>query len=197
MRPSENQKDDYDSVYEHCQENQKDDHDSVYEHCQENQKDEYNSLQERETWKLVPTENVPAKYNVLSRKWIFKSDGRAVRGFQQKYGIDYHETFATVARNSSYRLVLALIELGVFQFDIKTAFLYGNLDETVGFEITGYVCHLRKSIYALKQASRAWAKRLQTSLQHHGFKELTSDPCIYFKTTTAGLTLIAIYIDIH
>jgi reverse transcriptase-like protein len=40
-----------------------------------------------------------------------------------------------------------------------------------------------------------WAKRLQTSLQHHGFKELTSDPCIYFKITTAGLILIAIYVD--
>jgi hypothetical protein len=115
--------------------------------------------------------------------------------------IDYHETFATVARNSSYRLVLALaaiFELSVFQFDIKTAFLYGNLDETVymelphGFEVTRYVCLLRKSIYGLKQASRVWAKRLQTSLQHHGFKELISDLCIYFKTTAAGLILIAI-----
>ena len=115
-----------------------------------------------------------------------------VRGFQQKYGIDYHETFATVARNSSYRLVLALAAifgLNVFQFDIKTAFLYGNLDETIymelphGFEVPGHVCHLRKSIYGLKQASRVWAKKLQVSLQHYGFKELLSDPCIYFKTT--------------
>jgi Reverse transcriptase (RNA-dependent DNA polymerase) len=40
-----------------------------------------------------------------------------------------------------------------------------------------------------------WAKRIQTSLQHHGFKELNSDLCIYFKTTAAGLILIAIYVD--
>jgi reverse transcriptase-like protein len=70
------------------------------------------------TWELIPIENVPAEHNILSGKWIFrlKSDGRnrylgksrwVVRGFQQKYGIDCHETFATVARNSSYRLVLA------------------------------------------------------------------------------------------
>ena len=64
-----------------------------------------------------------------------------------------------------------------------------------GFEVTRYVCLLRKSIYGLKQASRVWAKRLQTSLQHHGFKELISDLCIYFKTTAAGLILIAIYVD--
>ena len=47
----------------------------------------------------------------------------------------------------------------------------------------------------LKKASLVWAKRLQTSLQYHGFNDLISDPCIYFKTTAAGLILIEIYVD--
>ena len=76
-------------------------------------KDEYNSLQERETWELVPIENFPAKYNVLSGKWIFKlksdrrkKSRRVVHGFQQKYGIDYHEALAIMKHSPLLREIL-------------------------------------------------------------------------------------------
>jgi Reverse transcriptase (RNA-dependent DNA polymerase) len=106
--------------------------------------EEYNSHQENHTWDLVSIDEVPKGYNILDGKWVFrlKSDGRkkarwVVRGFQQKHGIDYHETFAAVARNTSYRTILALsalLGLEVFQFDIKTAFLNGSLEEVIYME---------------------------------------------------------------
>jgi Reverse transcriptase (RNA-dependent DNA polymerase)/gag-polypeptide of LTR copia-type/GAG-pre-integrase domain len=173
--------------------------------------EEYNSHQENHTWDLVSIDEVPKEHNILDGKWVFrlKSDGRkkarwVARGFQQKYGIDYHETFAAVARNTSYRIILALsalLGLEVFQFDIKTAFLNGSLEEVIymeqphGFERPGYVCRLLKSLYGLKQAPRIWAKKLKTSLERLGFKQLQSEHCVYVKKTPTDLVLIGIYVD--
>jgi hypothetical protein len=100
-----------------------------------------------------------------------KSDGRykarlVAQGFTQVYGQDYLETYAPVARLSSIRTVLAIAvgwKLYNQQIDVKTAFLYGSLDEEIymtnppGYERTdSKVLRLRKSIYSLKQSPRVW-----------------------------------------
>ena len=107
-------------------------------------------------------------------KWIFsikqkacgsvdRSKARLVaKGFTQSYGIDYHETFAPVAKVNTDRVLLSIAvnqDWPLFQLDVKNAFLNGDLIEEVhmdipgGFETKdtqGKVCKLRKALYGLK-----------------------------------------------
>jgi len=173
-------------------------------------KDEHDSLIENKAWVLVKESEVPPTHEVIDGRWVLrkKFNGRykarwVIRGFRQEYGVDYFEVFAAVARISSYRMLFALaaiLHLTVFQLDIKTAFLYGKLDEEIymtcpiGFEVPGYVCRLLKSLYGLKQAPRVWAETLKESLVKMGFKRLESDHCIYVKMSPSPI-LIGVYVD--
>jgi hypothetical protein len=118
--------------------------------------------------------------DVVSLKWLFKikhaADGSiekykarfVTRGFSQKEGIDYEETFAPVARYTSIRTIIALaakMKWKLHQMDVKTTFPNGVLKEEVyieqpqGFEVEdrkSHVCQLKKALYGLKQAPRAW-----------------------------------------
>lgn len=111
--------------------------------------DEIGSLWKNETWTLVTR---PESAHIVSNKWVYrvKSDinrkqtfkARLVaKGFSQKEGIDYQETYSPVVRYESIRVLLAIAAehaLQMAQFDVKTAFLYGNLQETIYMEqITG------------------------------------------------------------
>ena len=120
---------------------------------------------------------LPPGKSVVGCKWIYKiktrSDGSiecykarlVAKGFTQEYGIDYEETFASVARISSVRTLLAVAaarKWDLFQMDVKNAFLNGNLTEEVymqpppGLSVeSNKVCHLRRALYGLKQAPRA------------------------------------------
>ncbi|GMF39234.1 unnamed protein product [Phytophthora fragariaefolia] len=113
---------------------------------------EIQSHEDNETWVLVPR---PKDRNVLKNRWVYvikyKSDGSVdrfkarlvIKGFLQKYGIDYTEIFAPVVRMEILRLFLALaaaMDLEVEQMDVKTAFLNGYLDEEIYMEQpVGYV----------------------------------------------------------
>ena len=125
---------------------------------------------------------------MVTSKWIYKvkfsADGNiekckarfVARGFSQKEGIDYDETFAPVARYNSIRVIISLASvLGwkLHQMDVKTAFLNGQIEEEVyieqpkGFELHGresHVCKLKKALYGLKQAPRAWYSRIDSYL---------------------------------
>uniref|UniRef100_A0A2N9JB37 Reverse transcriptase Ty1/copia-type domain-containing protein n=1 Tax=Fagus sylvatica TaxID=28930 RepID=A0A2N9JB37_FAGSY len=121
----------------------------------------------QDTRKLVasgssrPKANLRAILNDLKLRLVAK-------GFTQKRGIDYKETFSPVSKNDSLRIIMALVahyDLELHQMDVKTAFLNGSLEEEVymdqpkGFSIEGkehLACKLKKSIYRLKQASRQW-----------------------------------------
>ena len=96
-----------------------------------------------------------------------------MKGYAQEYGVDYTEVFAPVARMKTIRLVVALAaQKGwpIYQLDVKSAFLHGELDETVyvdqpcGYEQKGEehkVYKLKKALYGLKQAPRAWYSHIE------------------------------------
>ena len=110
-----------------------------------------------------------------------------VKGFTQKEGIDYRDTFSPVSKKDSLRIIMTLIahfDVELHQMDVKTAFLNGNLDEDIYMEQPeGFakkvnehlVCKLKKSIYGLKQASRQWYIKFNNTITSFGFKENTID----------------------
>ena len=97
----------------------------------------------------------------------------------------------------------------MIQLDVKTAFLYGNLDEEIymeqpeGFVTQGReqeVCRLIKSIYGLKQASRVWNIKFNEFIILFGLTRSTADPCVYYRHLRRGeadeeLTIFTLYVD--
>lgn len=177
--------------------------------------DEMESFQENEAWDLV---EAPVGATIVQCKWIFKKKcdhesrvsyrARLVaRGFAQKAGIDFDETFSPVIRHSSLRLLFALsinFELNIRHLDVKTAFLNGNLHEDVYMkQPEGYldsnnsskVCKLKRAIYGLKQASRVWNQRVDIFFIELGFKKSDFEPCLYSKKCNNSLIFIAVYVD--
>ncbi|XP_044723689.1 reverse transcriptase (RNA-dependent DNA polymerase) domain-containing protein [Hirsutella rhossiliensis] len=124
-------------------------------------------------------------------------------GYEQQEGIDYRysETFASVVRPESYRTIFAIAaaeDLEIEQMDVKTAFLYGDIDEEVyleqpeGFEDgTGRVCRLKKAIYGLKQAPRIWFHTITKFLETLGYRPIAADVSVFVR----GKSIIAIYVD--
>ncbi|KAK1918670.1 hypothetical protein P3342_001719 [Pyrenophora teres f. teres] len=151
--------------------------------------------------------------HALGGKWVFKlkrgPKGEilrhkarwVVRGFEQQEGIDYFETFASVVKPMSYKALFAIsaaLDLEIHQMDVKTAFLYGDIDTEIFVEpphglkdSEGKLCRLRKALYGLKQSPRIWYETLSTFMKEQGFTPLASDPGIF----TKGLLFVAIYVD--
>jgi len=133
--------------------------------------EEIKSLMDNKSWNLL---KLPDNRKAIGCKWVFKlkrdTDGKinrykarlVAKGFSQKEDIDYNETFAPVAKYSSIRIILSIaatMNMNIIQLDVKTAFLYGKLNEEIymqqpeGFITEGkeaFVCKLNKSIYGLK-----------------------------------------------
>lgn len=179
-------------------------------------KDELASIKQNGTWERV---ELPKGKNVISLKWIFKTkflpDGSiqkynarlVVRGFSQQQGIDFDETFSPVARFETVRLILALAaqkQWTVFQFDVKSAFLNGDLEEEVyvsqppGFENwkeENKVYRLRKALYGLKQAPRAWYSKIDNFFHENGFERSQHEPTLYLKRQGDDLVIVSLYVD--
>jgi hypothetical protein len=110
------------------------------------------------------------------------------RGFSQKEGEDYYETFSLVARYTSIRAIISLaasMGWNLHQMDVKTDFLNGEIEEEVyieqpqGFKVHSrdtHICRLKKALYGLKQASRAWYWRMDNYLMRLGFSKSHADP---------------------
>ena len=105
------------------------------------------------------------------------------------------------------RLILAYAcskNIKVYQMDVKSTFLNGELEEQVyikqpeGFQLlenTNYVCKLKKALYGLKQALRAWYSRLDKYLQQTGFRKGSADNNLYNKVNQGSILLIEVYVD--
>lgn len=174
--------------------------------------EELNSLQSTKTYELA---DLPIDRKAIGSKWVYKlkkGDDSELRykarlvakGFLQKFGQDYDEVFAPVVRPQAIRLLLSMagkLKLHVNQFDVKTAFLNGTLDEEIymkqpeGFESGTQVWRLRKSLYGLKQAARAWNQLLKSSLSSCGFIQSDADECLFVKRTATSISIIACHVD--
>jgi hypothetical protein len=164
--------------------------------------EEYQSIIKNDVWEIVP---IPKNKDVVSSEWIYKikhvvdesiekHKARFVaRGFSQKEGIDYEDMFSHVARYISIRTIIALatkMKWKLHQMDVKTTFLNGVIVEEVyieqpqGFEgeyRKTRVCKLKKALYRLKQAPRAWYGRIDSFLTSLGFTKSKVDSNLYFK----------------
>jgi Reverse transcriptase (RNA-dependent DNA polymerase) len=128
------------------------------------------------------------------------------KGFMQREGIDFTETFAPVSKHTTLRALLARVAeegLHLHQLDVKTAFLNGELEEDIymvqppGYEQggPGVVCQLRKALYGLRQAPRAWHTKLKAELEVLGFKASVSDAGLFVLNKGDYKVYLLVYVD--
>ena len=129
------------------------------------------------------------------------------QGYSQMERVDYDDIFALVARMESIRVLLALVchlKFKLYQMDVKTAFLYGFLKEDVyvaqpkGFidlHFSDHVLYLKKALYSLKQALRAWYDRLIQYFVSHGFIRGKADQIIFIKREDGELIVAQVYVE--
>nr|GFC31125.1 putative ribonuclease H-like domain-containing protein [Tanacetum cinerariifolium] len=125
----------------------------------------------------------------------------------QEEEIDYNEVFAPVARIEAIRLFLAYASfMGfiVYQMDVKSAFLYGTIDEEVyvkqppGFQDPAFpakVYKVEKAMYGLHQAPRAWYGTLSKYLLKNGFQRGTIDQTLFIRRQRKDFILVQVYVD--
>jgi histone deacetylase 1/2 len=169
-------------------------------HWREAMNDEYQALIENKTWHLVPPSST---HNIIDCKWVFHIKTNVddtidrykarllAKGFKQRHGIDYEETFSPVVNLATIRLVLNIVVSrgwSLRQLDVKNAFLHGILEEEVymkqppSFEhphTPHFMCKLDKAIYGLKKAPRAWFARLSIKLTALGFVPSKADTSLF------------------
>ncbi|GJU08739.1 ribonuclease H-like domain-containing protein [Tanacetum coccineum] len=170
----------------------------------------------QEVWTLV---DLPNGKRAIGTKWVFrnKKDERGIvirnkarlvaQGYTQEEGIDYDEVFAPVARIEAIRLFLAYAsfkDFVVYQMDVKSAFLYGKIEEEVyvcqppGFEDPDFpdrVYKVEKALYGLHQAPRAWYETLSTYLLDNEFQRGKIDKTLFIKRYKGDILLVQVYVD--
>ena len=178
--------------------------------------EEIKSMHDNDVWDLV---QLLEGLKPIGYKWIFKTKrdskgnterykGRLVaKRFTQREGIDYNETFSPVSSKDSFRIIMALVahfDIELHQMDIKTAFLNGEIDETIYMEqpenfVIGdpksMVCKLKKSLYGLKQSPRLWYQKFHKIISSFGFVINLADECIYHKFSGRKYIFLIIYVD--
>lgn len=175
--------------------------------------EEYESLIKNETWSLA---DMPSGKRVLPCKWVFKTKTNekgeiirykarlVIKGYAQRKGSDYDEVYAPVVRYTSVRYLFALAakyDLEMIQMDAISAFLQGDIDTEIymaqpeQYEENSQVCLLNKSIYGLKQASRQWNLKLNSTLLKIGLTRSKIDPCVYYLVNKTIMIFIAVWVD--
>jgi hypothetical protein len=177
--------------------------------------EELNNFKRNELWSLVKR----SKQNVVGAKWVFrnKQDEHGVvtsnkpwlvaKDYSQVEGLDFDETFASVVRLESIRMLLVYAThhgFKIYQIDVKSTFLNGPIKEEVyveqppGFESEGYLNHvykLHKALYGLKQAPRTWYECLRDFLLENGFRIDKADSTLFTKKIGKDLFVCQIYVD--
>jgi len=177
---------------------------------------EFDALQKNKTWRLVTR---PPGSHVVTGKWVFKHklnpDGSlehykarwVVRGFTQRAGVDFDETFTPVVKPATIRTVLTIAvsrNWATKQLDVSNAFLHGRLKEPVlcqqptGFDDAQQpdaVCLLDKSLYGLRQAPRAWFERFASFVIKLGFVATRSDTSMFTLRRGHDVAYLLLYVD--
>ncbi|KAG2781657.1 hypothetical protein PC112_g24868 [Phytophthora cactorum] len=161
---------------------------------------------------------LPNGQRAIGTKWVFKIKRKAdgsiekykarlvAKGFKHKYGIDYTETFSSVVKYVTLRMVIAIAKYfgwPLDQLDVVTAFLYGIMKELIfcavpeGVDLDDdFDClELVKAIYGLKQASRVWNETFDEFVCSIGFQVSAFDPCLYIKVVDGHCVLVLVYVD--
>ncbi|CAK9820237.1 Retrovirus-related Pol polyprotein from transposon TNT 1-94 [Anthophora quadrimaculata] len=174
------------------------------------------ALEENHTWTLRA---LPQGKRAIGCKWVFsiKNDAAGNRkrykarlvakGFRQRAGIDYFDTFAPVVRYESIRILLAIAakkDYEIMKFDVKTAFLYGDLQEEIYLEQPpGYtnesqpdaVFKLHRSLYGLKQSPKCWNKKFTRFLNEFNLVNIASDKCVFVGVVERSKVYLVLYVD--
>lgn len=177
---------------------------------------EIEAIEKNKTWELV---DLPKGAKPIGVKWVFKTKlnengdvekhkARLVaKGYAQRYGVDYTEVFAPVARLDTIRVILAVAAhcgWQVFQLDVKSAFLHGDIKEEVfvhqpeGFikeGEEGRFYKLKKALYGLKQAPRAWYSKIEAHFLREGFEKCSSEHTLFTKSKGGKILIVSLYVD--
>jgi len=178
--------------------------------------EEVKMIEKNNTWELV---NCPQGKDIIGLKWVYKtklnSDGTiqkhkarlVTKGYSQQPGINYNETFAPVARLDTIRALIALAAQkgwNIYQLDVKSAFLNGMLEEEIYVEQPqgfinkgneGKVLRLKKALYDLKQAPRAWYSKIDQYFIDQGFRRSKSETTLYIKSQGQYHFIVSLYVD--
>ncbi|GKD64452.1 retrovirus-related pol polyprotein from transposon TNT 1-94 [Tanacetum coccineum] len=178
--------------------------------------EEIHKFDQLDVWEFIPPPNYAM---IIVLKWIYKvkldeygdvlkNKSRLVaKGYRQDEGLDFEESFALVARVEAIRIFItnaANKNMMVYQMDVKTTFLNGELKEEVyvcqleGFidpDHPNHVYYLKKALYGLKQAPQAWYDTLSKFLLAQGFSNGVVDPTLFIRKIGKHTLHVQIYVD--
>jgi hypothetical protein len=129
------------------------------------------------------------------------------KGYTQKEGEDFFDTYSPVARLTTIRVLLSLAAsygLTIHQMDVKTTFLNRELEEKIYMDQSnrfiangqeGKVCKLLKSLYGLKQAPKQWHEKFDKTLTSAGFVVNEADTCVYHRYGGGEGVILCLYVD--
>ena len=193
---------------------------------------EFDNMHKKQVWTILEKTSIPNGRKIIGNRWVYaqKDDGRfrartVAKGFTQIPGKDFQENHSPVVNDTTFHAMLVLkllLGLDAGQFDIETAFLYGELEEHLWMELPeGYIEYLNlhkehfpampginlydltykthcvkleKAIYGLVQAARQWWKKFKQVLKDIGYTSSLADPCLFVKMEPTK-SFIIIYVD--
>jgi len=169
-------------------------------------KEEISALEKNNTWTLT---KLPPGRSAVTCRWVYKLkrhlDGSidryrarlVARGFSQRHGLDHSETLARILLSQA-----AQLDLHMVQFDVRTAFLHGNLDEEIFvtqpdgcIKDKSLVYKLNKSLYGLKQASKCWNDDFTKFRKLYNLTPIHKDTCVFVNKHKESTLMIALYVD--
>lgn len=177
-------------------------------------REELQSFEDNDAWELV---DLPSDSSIVKCRWVLNKKldvndkvryrARLVaKGFTQRRGIDYEDTFSPVVKHSTLRMLFALSvqwDMNITHLDVTTAFLNGHLKENIHMEIpegfvnrsNGKVLKLKRSIYGLKQSSLVWYEKVKDCLINYGSHLSKFEPCLFTKSSDNVKIIVTIYVD--
>ncbi|GJU05793.1 retrovirus-related pol polyprotein from transposon TNT 1-94 [Tanacetum coccineum] len=178
----------------------------------QNEIHQFNRLQ---VWESVPR---PDYVMIIGLKWIYKvkldeyndvlkNKARLVaKGYRQEEGIDFEESFVPVIRIKAIRIFIAnaaIKNMTIYQMDVKTSYLNGELEEEVYVNLEGFVdpdhpshvYRLKKALYGLKHAPQTWYDTLSWFLLNNKFSKGIVDPKLFTQKIGKHILLVQIYVD--
>ena len=186
---------------------------------------EFQNIEKKRVWEIVEKSRVPSNRQIIGNRWVYakKDDGRfrarsVAKGYSQIPGKDFQENHAPVVNDTTFHLTLCwkvMYKLMAGQFDIETAFLYGDLDEEIWMEFPdGYEDYLlemhqtqadpntqcvklNKALYGLVQAARQWWKKFKEIMLSLNFQPSEADPCLFIKKNPKNeiISFVILYVD--